>query len=174
MCRQSKYNPMNYHQRLLNIITIAKEQLYKMSSEEFNHKPASDKWSKKEIIGHLIDSAYNNHRRILLATQQDHLVFDGYGQDGWVIKNKYQERKTEEVIELWFLVNQHMAYMIENLPLDILQRTSTNHNFHKICMNLLKEGEVTSLSYLIWDYIFHLEHHLSQIIEGYVWINPDF
>ena len=125
------------------------------------------KWSKKEILGHLIDSAYNNHQRIIRAHAQKHLIFQGYDQDEWVKRNKYQEREANELIELWYHTNVHLAHAIQSIPKELMERLTDDHNLDLIGMNPVDTESFTSLKFLVWDYISHLEHHLSQIIEGY-------
>lgn len=156
-----------YHVQLNQIISEAASSMKAIHEKAFNFKAHETKWSKKEILGHLIDSAYNNHQRFLRACHQADLVFQGYDQTEWVKLNNYQEREKGEVLNTWVTVNQHLSKLIENISQEILERKTENHNFHKICMNLLKEGEPTNLAYLIWDYLFHLEHHLGQIIPAY-------
>jgi len=101
-------------------------------------------------------------------------VFSGYNPDEWVLKNNYQNRTILEVVNLWVDTNKHLNYLIQSLPVTMLGRRTTDHNFHQICMNLLIAGEPTNLSYLIWDYIFHIEYHLAQIIPDYKKLNPVF
>lgn len=161
---------MIYHQTLNKIIATVPAQIKAIDKATMNFKPKPAKWSKKELLGHLVDSAYNNHQRFLRAEQQGNLIFQGYDPDEWVIKNNYQNRETDEILNLWILSNQHLSALVENLPKSILQKETTAHNFHKICMNLLKEGESTSLSYLMEDYIFHLEYHLNQLITDYKYV----
>ena len=156
-----------YHQELKNIISTSTELIKLIPQEEFNHKPRPTKWSKKELLGHLIDSAYNNHQRFLRAEGQGNLIFLGYDQDEWVIRNDYQSRTKEEVLETWISVHHHLGCLIKGLSKEVLHQETTNHNFHKICMNLLEVGQPITLSYLIWDYLFHLEYHLNQINPNY-------
>jgi hypothetical protein len=163
-----------YHHTLRQIIQIATPQIESLSAMHMHDKPSPEKWSKKEILGHLIDSAYNNHQRFLRAGSQEDLIFQGYDQNDWVIKNNYQNRSEKEVLALWANANLHMCALIESISETILSKETTNHNFHKIGMKRPEEGSTSSLSYLIWDYIFHLEHHLSQIIPNYEKINPPF
>jgi len=74
----------------------------------------------------------------------------------------------------WEIVHNHLEQMIQSIPEEVMTRLTSDHNFHEICMKPLRKGELTSLSYLIWDYIFHLEHHLAQIINNYKKILPPF
>ena len=160
------------HQILDAIITQAAPQLNSISLEEFAFKENPGKWSKQEILGHLIDSAYNNHRRFLIATYQDSLVFDGYQQDNWVQLNGYQKRDHNEIIFTWVSANQHLSFLLESIPEEIIFKETTDHNFHVIGMKRPEEGTLSSLGYLIWDYLFHMEHHLAQILPNYVKSNP--
>lgn len=155
---------MNQSSQLHDLITSAGSKLVLISESDMSAKPAPEKWSKKEILGHLIDSAYNNHRRFIQSCNQDTLVFDGYDQALWVKANQYQGRKASEIIEAWVVANRHIAGLIESLPSELLVRETTNHNFHMIGMRPVAEGSTSSLGYLIDDYIFHIEHHLAQII----------
>ena len=156
-----------YASSLLQIIDRALPDLKGVSAEEMRFRPGPDKWSKKEILGHLIDSAYNNHQRFLRAASQDDLVFFGYDQVAWVVKNGYQNREEAEIVETWYQVNQHLSFLLEELPQSLLDRQTDQHNFDRICMNRIPKGSISSLGYLIWDYLFHLEHHLQQLIPGY-------
>lgn len=158
---------MNYHEVLREIISKANTAIRNFDPTDFELKPNPQKWSKKEILGHLVDSAINNHKRFVVAETQGNYVFEGYDQDEWVRKNRYQERKADEILELWIGVNEHLAQVWEGLSEQAFTYGTTDHNYNEICMNYLPEGEKLSLSYLAWDYIFHTEYHLAQIIPNY-------
>lgn len=163
-----------YSQKLNQIIEAATPLLRSIPIAEMNEKTSPDKWSKKEILGHLIDSAYNNHQRVVRAKSQGNLIFQGYDQNEWVNRNNYQNRQVDDIINTWIFTNRHLSFAIGNLPTQLLNRPTDKHNFHQISMQRLQEGSVSSLAYLVWDYNFHLEHHLGQIIDNYDRINSDF
>ncbi len=165
---------MNYQQRIIAIIGIAVKSIRTMDKASFDVKLSEAKWSKKELLGHLIDSAYNNHQRFLRAGSKSNLIFEGYDQDEWVRLNNYQARTLDDVLATWITANQHLCLLLENLPIESLERTTAEHNFHVIGMNRPEAGSPSSLSYLIWDYIFHLEYHLAQIIPDYQSLNLPF
>jgi hypothetical protein len=165
---------MNYHQTLRKINAHISLELKKMEETEMAHKPSPEKWSKKETLGHLIDSAYNNHWRFMRATEKNDLIFPGYNQDKWVRRNDYQNRPTSDLILTWEVVNAHICELIVRIPEDVLNRKTTKHNFDLICMHYIQKEESSSLSYLVWDYIDHLEHHISQIIPDYKKQNPAY
>ena len=159
--------------QLREIISMAYVPLKNKSNDELSSKESPGKWSEKEIIGHLIDSAYNNHQRFLRAMDQDHLVFNGYDQEKWVIHNNYQQRESYEVIECWKMSNMQLAELIDRIPKNKLEYETIDHNFHKICMVRPEKNSISSLKYLISDYLFHLEHHLQQILPNYLRIHVD-
>ena len=116
-------------------------------------KPAPEKWSIQEILGHLIDSAVNNHHRFIRAQEAgDVLVFPKYEQDYWVTRQGYNEACWPELIDLWRLYNHHLCHVIQSVDPDALAVECR-----------IGPGEPVTLQFLIEDYLYHLEHHLSQI-----------
>ena len=158
---------MNYHITIQLIVSKVIPGLEKLADVETELKPSSKKWSIKEILGHLVDSAYHNHQRVIYAERQGHLVFPGYDQDHWVLKNDYQNRGWRELILLWKMVNLHFACVVKKIKEDHLEKEYSSHNFHEVCMNPWPKHRRASLAYLIWDYIQHLEHHLNQVLPAY-------
>jgi hypothetical protein len=151
--------------KLLQIVQSIGPRLATLDDkEDLERKDSPTKWSKKEILGHLIDSAYNNHRRFKVSTDQEHLVFDGYDQDNEVRIHQYQQRDYQELVEGWKAVNTQLTYLIASLPDDLLIKESLQHNFYRIGFNQIAKGEKATLEHLIKDYIDHLEHHLGQIM----------
>ncbi|PWV57071.1 GNAT family N-acetyltransferase [Chitinophaga sp. S165] len=110
------------------------------------------KWSPKEIIGHLIDSAINNNVRFIRSQQISLLEIPGYTQDFWVKGQAWQLSSWQELIELWSGMNKHLALTIRAIPAGALQ--------HLIKIN---ENEPVTLEYVVTDYLEHLKHHLSQV-----------
>ena len=127
---------------------------------------APGKWSPREIIGHLIDSASNNHQRFVRARFQDDLVFPGYSQDDWVRNQNYREASWSDLLELWRLYNLHLARVMDAVPEQVRRRETRRHNFHSIAFHEIPEGEPATLEYLMRDYVAHLRHHLAQVREG--------
>ena len=143
------------------------ETLAQLTDEQVRRRPAPDKWSPIEILGHLVDSATNNHRRFILAHAQDHLRFDGYAQDDWVRLHDYQHADWAELLSLWRFYNLHLARLMAITPADLRLRTTTDHEFDRMAMRTVPAGTPSSLDYLMRDYVYHLEHHVRQI-EGLV------
>lgn len=150
--------------KLKAVIESASDRLNGLSNEAVSSKPSPDKWSKKEILGHLIDSASNNHQRFMNAQFKNDLVFNGYAQDQWVEYQDYQNADWSEVVLLFLSYNLHLSRVIDNIPRGVLRRQLTDHNFHLIAFKTVPQGEATSLAYFIDDYINHIEHHLKQIL----------
>lgn len=151
--------------KLKSAIQSVSENLNSLSEEAVSAKSNPDKWSKKEILGHLIDSAANNHQRFMNAQFKNDLIFNGYAQDQWVDYQDYQNAEWAELVSLFVAYNLHLCRVIDNIPAGLLKRQITDHNFHLIAFQTVPKGEPTSLAYFIDDYISHIEHHLGQILK---------
>jgi hypothetical protein len=145
-------------------IVEAADKLLAYSDAEASVRPAPSKWSKKEIIGHLIDSAANNHARFVRAQLQDDLIFDGYDQDAWVRLQRYQERGWTDLVRLWVAYNNHIAAIMESADAGAIERPRTRHNLHQLAWKEVPESEPTTLAYFMRDYVGHLKHHLAQAL----------
>lgn len=115
-------------------------------------KPASGAWSIKEILGHLVDSAANNHHRFVRAQQVEALSFPGYEQMAWVGVQDYQHEPWSDLVELWALYNRHLAHVIRRIP-DAAASVPCR----------IGTGDTVSLRFIAEDYVVHLRHHLAQI-----------
>lgn len=153
--------------KLKEIILSAKSELLKLTDAETFQKPRLDKWSKKEILGHLIDSAANNHQRFVRGQAKADMIFDGYDQVAWVQVQNYQSRSWEELVELWLAYNLQLAHVMQYMPEEICYRTISKHNLHKIAFKTVPENAATCLAYFMVDYVAHVEHHLKQILADY-------
>ena len=147
---------------LRSVIARAEPQLLALSEAEAGLRPAPEKWSRKEIVGHLIDSASNNHQRFVRVRFQIDLVFAGYEQDDWVAAQRYRERPWRELVELWRAFNAHIAHVMETTPEELRLRATTAHNFERIAWSTVLAGEPATLDFFMRDYVGHLRHHLRQ------------
>jgi hypothetical protein len=139
-------------------------RLLALSEEDARRRRAGGEgWSAKQIIGHLVDSATNNHRRFIIAQFKDDLVFEGYAQDDWVRAQSYDEESWAQLVELWRAYNLHLAHVMSRAPEETLQRERVAHSLDRIAFRLVDANEPTTLEYLMRDYIEHLKHHLAQI-----------
>jgi hypothetical protein len=117
----------------------------------FSAKPNPAKWSKKEIIGHLVDSAQSNIRRFVMA-QYEEQPFIVYNQDKWVAICGYQQWDRQQLIDLWYLLNTQVCAILRNTPPAMYQRTALSQDVHTI-------------EWLAEDYVKHLLHHLHVVLE---------
>lgn len=124
------------------------------NDQDVSTAPGVGKWSRKEILGHLIDSAANNHQRVVRAQSASSLVF-GYDQVAWVEANAYRRRAWSELVELWVALNRHFAAAVEAVPVAKLGTPCA-----------AAEQETKPLEWWIRDYIRHMKHHLEQIERG--------
>jgi hypothetical protein len=136
---------------LASVVERAIPHLSAISEEAASIKPSPGKWSKKEILGHLIDSAANNHQRFMRLQLQPEISLPGYDQDNWVRLNRYQQEAWTEIVALWSAYNRHLVSVIESLD-----DSALGHVWHA------SDGDVT-LEFIATDYVRHLKHHLAQI-----------
>jgi hypothetical protein len=145
-------------------IDRAAERLGTFCDSEAGHPTAPGKWSKKEIVGHLIDSAANNHGRFVRAQLQEDLVFPGYDQDAWVRVQRYRDRPWSDLVALWRAYNRHIACVMESADPELVDRVRTSHNLDELTWKAVQRTEPTTLDYFMRDYVAHLEHHLRQAL----------
>ena len=154
----------NLENYLIQTTKISAEKLFEISDETAEIKKSADKWSRKEILGHLIDSANVNFSRFINAVSRDDLIFPTYAQDDWVELQKYNKRNWIELLDLWKSLNLHIAELIKNIPQEKKSKMTRAHNFDIICFNAIEQNQESSLDYLINEYVAHLNHHIEQII----------
>ena len=136
---------------LENIIVKYWPLLQNLNQEYASIKPSPLKWSKKEIIGHMVDSAQNNIRRFVVA-QYEEKPFIKYSQDRWVIAANYQDYPLIDLVRLWILLNNHIVRILKNLPENLWQ-------------SQVDTGNLRTIEWLTADYNKHLLHHLHQALD---------
>jgi hypothetical protein len=142
----------------------AADRLLRLSDDEATTRSAPGKWSRKEIIGHLIDSASNNHGRFVRAQLQDDLVFPGYDQNAWVRTQHYQDRSWTDLVRLWQAFNLHLAAVMETADRHAVKRPRARHNLDQLAWRTVSPMQSTTLDYFMRDYVDHLKHHLAQAL----------
>jgi len=135
---------------LLNRLAV----LYSTNSiKDFEVKPAENKWSKKEILGHLIDSAINNIQRFTeIQYFEKPYQIRQYNPDELVKANDYQNKNNQELYDLWINLNKHISHIAKNQTPETLQYQL-----------ILPNGELSDLEFLINDYFDHFYYHINQI-----------
>ena len=132
-----------------------------MGEPAVSSAPAPGKWSPKEVIGHLIDSAGNNHQRFVRAQLPDARAFDGYAQDAWVKLQQYNEADWPVLIDLWSSFNLHLAHVMDSTSRDELERPRPDLQLGRLSFRSVEEP--VTLLWSMQDYVVHLKHHLRQI-----------
>ena len=136
-----------------SLLSMALPLLQSISEFESSIRPASDKWSKKEILGHLIDSASNNHQRFVRAQLSSEIRLPEYEQERWVRTQSYQTESWENIVELWKSFNLHLLHVAAKIPVD---------KINSLCF--IGESEPVTLEFLFSGYVQHMKHHLQQIL----------
>ncbi len=137
---------------LTAVINAAKPRLIAMPEVRVADKPYPDKWSVKEILGHLIDSASNNHQRIVRMQQAADIGTYEYEQMHWVSSQSYRTEPWDGLVALWYSYNLHLAHIIRHIDPKTLNHTCD-----------IDYGAPVTLRFVAEDYVRHMEHHLGQI-----------
>jgi hypothetical protein len=148
----------NTIQELQQIILEYTPKISAIPEEEFAAKPLPHKWSKKEVLGHLIDSAQNNLRRFICGQYEESPPHIVYEQDFWVAANGYAHANKEDMIQLWCLINERICSVLDTMP---------SANYSRTCNTSKESLQLRSLEWLAEDYVKHMKHHINQIIADY-------
>jgi len=138
-------------QRLEEILNTAPAKLLAFTEAQASVRPAPGKWSKKEIIGHLIDSASNNHQRFVRLQLENNIALPNYEQDNWVSLQRYQEQNWIGLVKFWMIYNKHLLHVLKHADESKLSNTAT------------MDGKPISLQFFIDDYVRHMDHHLKAV-----------
>ena len=138
--------------RLRTLIEEVPPRLSKLAQSQAELKPSSSRWSPKEELGHLLDSAANNHQRIVRAQLEDEPKMPGYDGNAWVELHKYQHRDWKEMIDIWRALNRQLLAAAEAVPESAWSRTCT-----------IADSLPLTLKFVFEDYIDHMVHHLQHI-----------
>jgi len=139
--------------RLTAVLQSVPQRLGEIPDAEASREPGPGRWSKKEILGHLIDSAANNHQRIVRTLIEPGIDFPAYRQESWVSVQGYGTEAWADIVYLWLLLNRHLLHIIRTIP---------ESGFSHECA--VGGKPPMALAILIAGYMDHLDHHLGQVL----------
>ena len=137
-----------------SLIEAWRAKLHELDAASVHAKPTPDRWSISEVVGHLVDSACNNHQRFVRAQHLSELVFPKYEQNEWVSAANYQQGNWGSLVELWYHYNRLIAMLIRNMQESRLSTPCT-----------ITPNETRTLGYLVTDYLDHMKHHFAKIAD---------
>ena len=124
-----------------------------IADAEAGKRPTPERWCKKEIIGHLIDSASNNHQRFVRAQIVGKLEFPRYEQEAWVRVQQYQSAKWLDLIDLWRAYNLHLLHVVTCM---------SDEGRRSTCR--IGDGREVMLGEMFEECVNHIEHHLRKML----------
>jgi hypothetical protein len=139
-------------ERLARALNTVPQRLSALTEEQASSRPAPGRWSAKEILGHLIDSASNNHQRFVRAQLAPILEIPSYEQDSWVGAQGYLSEPWSNLVALWTSYNYHLLHVMRGVPAHALAHTC-----------VIGGRPPVTLDFVMADYVRHLEHHIAQI-----------
>ena len=131
------------------ILDSAADQLSRLKE---TGPPIDGHWSRKQILGHLIDSAANNHQRFVRSQLDRELISPGYAQEQWVETERFGDREWSDLVQFWLAYNQHLLHLMVNVRPERLNSTIR-----------IGSDDPVSLEFVMIDYVRHMKHHLEQI-----------
>jgi len=137
---------------LRSLLQVVPERLRYLPEDAVERKATPTSWSAKEELGHLLDSAVNNHQRIVRAQVEDKLAMPGYEQNRWVAIHHYQQRDWAELVRLWHDFNRQLLVAAESVP-----DSAWSHTLR------VGASEPMTLEFVFDDYVAHMVHHLKHI-----------
>ncbi|PYT12244.1 MAG: DinB family protein [Acidobacteria bacterium] len=141
-------------QRLKETVQEEGAKLRAVPEREAAARPGGGEgWSRKQELGHLIDSATNNRMRFIVAVLNRNFTGPTYDGRGWVELGGYADAPWADLVELWVRSNDALARVIERIP---------NERLSAHCK--VGDADPVSLEFLIDDYLLHMQHHLDHIL----------
>jgi hypothetical protein len=140
-------------ERLRHAVRTLPGILARFSEVESEQRPAPERWTRKEVVGHLIDSAANNHQRFVRGQAASGQEFPGYEQERWVRIQDYQSARWAGLIDLWRAYNTHLLHVASRMSEEGRRATCR-----------VGGGSEVTLAGLFADYVDHLEHHLRRML----------
>ncbi len=130
------------------------ETLLRLVSEDVADQPYHHgSWTRKQLLGHLIDSAANNHNRFVRASLENEYHGPGYDQEGWVRRHRYESAPWSSIVDWWLTLNQLLLRVVREIP---------QEQYAVPCF--IDNKPMMSLEALMEDYLTHLRHHVNQIV----------
>lgn len=139
-----------------SLIETWRRKLLSLDAATAHAKPSPDRWAISEVVGHLIDSACNNHQRFVRAQDCPELVFPKYEQNDWVSAANYRLCNWKSLVELWYHYNRQIAVLIRNIPEAKLSTPCT-----------ITPHDTCTLGFLVADYFDHMDHHIVKLAERF-------
>jgi hypothetical protein len=135
-----------------NNVLQSYDEMKVISEEAASGKASENQWSVKELLGHLLDSASNNHQRFVRLQIYDEIEFPFYQQEDFVRVNHYQNQNWNALLDFWKLYNLHLVHLVEHMDEGKLRNVW-----------ITPDQERLTLGHIVEDYLRHLKHHLGQI-----------
>lgn len=141
---------------ILTYIDTWEKKLIDLPIDTISRKRNTQNRTIKQILGHLIDSAANNHQRIIRLQYNEKLVFPDYQQDNdlWIALQDYQNADWYSLIQMWKYYNLHMIQVIKSVD-----QTKLDNSWQSF------ENITVTLRQMIEGYLGHIELHFNEIQE---------
>jgi hypothetical protein len=127
-----------------------------LSESQGESRYAPDKWSIKEVIGHLIDAERIFAYRALRFARNDQTPLSGFDENNYVLNSNFNSRKLVDLADEFEVVRKSNLYLLRNLEDEAWSRHGQSND---------NEISVRALAYVIAG---HELHHLNIIRSRYL------
>lgn len=160
--RKRRFFWLSYNRRMPHDLALRFEEtiereaahLGRITEADAAKRPAQDAWSKKQELGHLVDSAANNHVRFVFGSLQPEFRGPTYDGRGWVERHGYDHMPWAEILDFWHRYNRFVAALVRRIPEDRMNASC-----------VIGDGRPVTLQFIIEDYLAHMQHHLDHILQ---------
>lgn len=145
--------PIELGEKFRSRIEAAESKLTSITESHASQKYPGGEWTRKQVLGHLLDSAANNHIRFVVASLEGRFTGPKYDADGWVRTHDYRNLSWSYLFEQWRVRNSILAQVVDHVPEPALSAQCT-----------IGDDQPVTLRFIIEDYLDHLDHHVSDIL----------
>jgi hypothetical protein len=144
--------PTELAQRFRSELAGLRATLYAFPPSMADAAWRSGAWTRKQIVGHLLDSAANNRQRFVRAAIQGEYAGPKYAQDAWVAAHGYQSQDWHTLLRWWETEHEILAAIVDRIPDERLDSSC-----------IVGDNAPVTLRFLIEDYLAHQHHHFGQM-----------
>jgi hypothetical protein len=138
--------------RLRRLCDVLPDRLRALEPIEAGRKTSPTAWSHKQELGHLLDSAANNHQRMVRAQLEDAPAMPSYDGEQWVTLHRYQERDWTSLVNSWTILNRQLLAAAEAASDTAAARVLT-----------IGDSAPLTLQFVFDDYLDHMLGHLHHM-----------
>jgi hypothetical protein len=126
-----------------------------MTEKEAGFRYALDKWSVKELVGHVCDAERIFAYRMLRVGRGDATPLPGFEENDYVVAARSDDRRMPDLLDEWQAVRSATSALVRALPSEAWANRGTSN------------GHPVSTRALLYIVLGHADHHLNVLHTRY-------